>query len=72
MVDSHESDALLVGGPGPGPHGPPGSGPVFIWSIPTKVMHIGKKTNLLHSRKFISLYRRQKIYEISLYIIVAP
>ena len=24
----------------------------FIWSIPTKVMHIGKKTTLLHSPEF--------------------
>ena len=36
-------------------------------SIPTKVMHIGKKTTLLHSPEFFSLYRRhmelsQKIY----------
>ena len=40
---------------------------LYIWSIPTKVMHIGKKTTLLHSPEFFSLYRRhmelsQKIY----------
>ena len=39
----------------------------YIRSIPTKVMHIGKKTTLLHSPEFFSLYRRhmelsQKIY----------
>ena len=47
-----------------------------IWSIPTKVMHIAKKTTLLHSPEFFSLYRRQvelsqKIYASSLYVIVA-
>ena len=47
-----------------------------IWSIPTKVMHIGKKTTLLHSPEFFSLYRRhmelsQKIYASSYYMIVA-
>ena len=31
---------------------------VRIWSIPTKVMHIGKKTTLLHSPEFFSLYHR--------------
>ena len=40
---------------------------IYIWSIPTKVMHIGKKTTLLHSPEFFSLYRRhmelsKKIY----------
>ena len=40
---------------------------IGIWSIPTKVMHIGKKTTLLRSPEFFSLYRRhmelsQKIY----------
>ena len=40
---------------------------LYIWSIPTKVMHIGKKTTLLHSPELFSLYRRhmelsQKIY----------
>ena len=47
-----------------------------IWSIPTKVMHIGKKTTLLHSPEFFSLCRRhmelsQKIYASSYYMIVA-
>ena len=47
-----------------------------IWSIPTKVMHIGKKTTLLHSPELFSLYRihielSQKIYAISYYMIVA-
>ena len=47
-----------------------------IWSIPTKLMHIGKKTTLLHSPEFFSLYRRhmelsQKIYASSYYMIVA-
>ena len=47
-----------------------------IWSIPTKVMHICKKTTLLHSPEFFSLYRRhmelsQKIYASSYYMIVA-
>ena len=41
-----------------------------------KVMHIGKKTTLLHSPEFFSLYRRhmelsQKIYASSYYMIVA-
>ena len=48
----------------------------YIWSIPTNVMHIGRKTTLLHSHEFFSLYRRhmelsQKIYASSLYVIVA-
>ena len=40
---------------------------IFIWSIPTKAMHIGKKSTLLHSPEFFGLYHRhmelsQKIY----------
>ena len=34
---------------------------IYIWSIPTKVMHIGKKTTLLHSPEFFSLYRRHMV-----------
>ena len=46
-----------------------------IWSIPTKVMHIGKKTTLLHSPEFSSLYNRhmelsQKIYASSYMIVI--
>ena len=49
---------------------------LIIWSIPTKVIHIGQQTTLLHRPESFSLYRRQvefsqKIYASSLYVIVA-
>ena len=43
---------------------------IYIWSIPTKVMHIGQKNTLVYNPKFFDLYRRQvelsqKLYAIS-------